>query len=70
MKQSDISHSQNTTPSQTHHFSNSDRAQDVYLRTTSGESTIFENISQNLMVRLSQKFDILEKSTDTQRIKI
>lgn len=70
MKHSDINRNQSAAPSQTHHFSNSDRAQDVYLRTTSGESTIFENISQNLMKRLSQKFDVLEKAPSTQRIKI
>jgi hypothetical protein len=70
MKNSDPINSQSAAPSQTHHFGIPENAQDVYLRTTSGDSTIFENVSQNLMKRLSQKFDILEKSTDTQRVKI
>jgi hypothetical protein len=70
MKHSDISRSHSTAHSQTHYFGTPEDAKGIYLRTTSGESTIFENVSQNLMTRLSQKLNVLEKVPNTQRIKL
>ena len=70
MNQSAINRGQRTAPYQTHQFDDPEDAHDVYLRTTSGDSAVFENVSQNLMTRLSQQFDILDKSASTQRIKL